>query len=76
MFLLSNLDREPRFSPHLNPGSNIGNAYSGGMREDLNMTSTQYSIALLVFFIGSCSLHGLWAAAEIVFRILPRRDTF
>ncbi len=41
MFLFSNLDR-----------SNIGNAYAGGMKADLGLNSTQYSTALLVFFIG------------------------
>ncbi|UZJ53730.1 hypothetical protein CBS101457_003050 [Exobasidium rhododendri] len=40
MYLLSYLDR-----------SNIGNAYTAGMKEDLNMTSQAYSIVLLVFFI-------------------------
>ncbi|CAK9780471.1 MFS general substrate transporter [Cutaneotrichosporon oleaginosum] len=41
MWTFSNLDR-----------SNIGNAYAGGMKESLNMSSTDYSVALLVFFIG------------------------
>lgn len=40
MYLLSYLDR-----------SNIGNAYTAGMGEDFNMTSQNYSIVLLVFFI-------------------------
>jgi sugar phosphate permease len=40
MYLLSYLDR-----------SNIGNAYTAGMGRDLNMTSNDYSIVLLVFFI-------------------------
>ncbi|POS71823.1 phthalate transporter [Diaporthe helianthi] len=40
MYLMSYLDR-----------SNIGNAYTGGMGEELGMTSTDYSISLLVFFI-------------------------
>lgn len=41
MWTFSNLDR-----------SNIGNAYAGGMKQALNMSSTDYSVALLVFFIG------------------------
>lgn len=41
MWTFSNLDR-----------SNIGNAYAGGMKKTLNMSSTDYSVALLVFFIG------------------------
>ncbi|KAJ4410346.1 hypothetical protein N0V82_009250 [Gnomoniopsis sp. IMI 355080] len=40
MYLLSYLDR-----------SNIGNAYTGGMGTDLNMSSDDYSVVLLVFFI-------------------------
>ncbi|KAE8364990.1 major facilitator superfamily domain-containing protein [Aspergillus caelatus] len=41
MYLLSYLDR-----------TNIGNAKISGMEVDLNLTSNQYSIALVVFFIG------------------------
>ncbi|EPQ28135.1 uncharacterized protein PFL1_04462 [Pseudozyma flocculosa PF-1] len=40
MYLFSYLDR-----------SNIGNAYTAGMGRDLNMSSTHYSVVLLVFFI-------------------------
>ncbi|KAL5513452.1 hypothetical protein ACEPAH_3851 [Sanghuangporus vaninii] len=40
LYTLSYLDR-----------ANIGNAKSGGMEEDLNLSSTQYSVILLVFFI-------------------------
>ena len=40
LYTLSYLDR-----------ANIGNAESGGMRETLNISSNQYSIILLVFFI-------------------------
>lgn len=40
MYLVSYLDR-----------SNIGNAYTGGMGTEFNMTSQDYSIVLLVFFI-------------------------
>lgn len=40
MYLLSYMDR-----------TNVGNAYAGGMKDDLNMDSSQYSIALVVFFI-------------------------
>ncbi|KAF9267217.1 MFS general substrate transporter [Marasmius fiardii PR-910] len=40
LYTLSFLDR-----------ANIGNAKSGGMEESLNLTSTQYSIVLPVFFI-------------------------
>ncbi|PWN32755.1 MFS general substrate transporter [Meira miltonrushii] len=40
MYLVSYLDR-----------SNIGNAYTGGMGKEFNMTSQDYSIVLLVFFI-------------------------
>jgi len=40
MYLLSYMDR-----------TNIGNAKVAGMTEDLNMSSDQYSIALVVFFI-------------------------
>ncbi|RAQ53615.1 vitamin H transporter [Aspergillus flavus] len=41
MYLLSYLDR-----------TNIGNAKISGMEVDLELTSNQYSIALVVFFIG------------------------
>ncbi|GAT27078.1 vitamin H transporter [Aspergillus luchuensis] len=41
MYLLSYMDR-----------TNIGNAKISGMQEDLDLTSDQYSIALVVFFIG------------------------
>ncbi|KAF9884557.1 hypothetical protein FE257_001502 [Aspergillus nanangensis] len=41
MYLLSYLDR-----------TNIGNAKISGMEEDLNLSSNQYSIALVVFFVG------------------------
>ncbi|KAJ6051394.1 vitamin H transporter [Penicillium canescens] len=41
MYLLSYLDR-----------TNIGNAKISGMELDLNLTSNQYSIALVVFFVG------------------------
>ncbi|KAI9148213.1 MFS transporter prlL [Paramyrothecium foliicola] len=41
MYLLSYMDR-----------TNIGNAKIAGMTDDLNMSSGQYSIALVVFFIG------------------------
>ncbi|KAJ5963113.1 major facilitator superfamily domain-containing protein [Penicillium waksmanii] len=41
MYLLSYLDR-----------TNIGNAKISGMEVDLNLTSNQYSIALVVFFVG------------------------
>ncbi|KAI9040023.1 vitamin H transporter [Aspergillus affinis] len=41
MYLLSYLDR-----------TNIGNAKISGMEVDLNLSSNQYSIALVVFFIG------------------------
>lgn len=40
LYTLSYLDR-----------ANIGNAKSGGMEDDLNLTSNQYSVILLVFFI-------------------------
>lgn len=39
MYLLSYMDR-----------TNVGNAYAAGMKEDLGMDSSQYSIALVVFF--------------------------
>ncbi|OJZ81105.1 hypothetical protein ASPFODRAFT_223305 [Aspergillus luchuensis CBS 106.47] len=41
MYLLSYLDR-----------TNIGNAKISGMQVDLNLTSNEYSIALVVFFVG------------------------
>ncbi|GKZ96520.1 hypothetical protein AnigIFM59636_011035 [Aspergillus niger] len=41
MYLLSYLDR-----------TNIGNAKISGMEVDLNLTSNEYSIALVVFFVG------------------------
>ncbi|KAF3914498.1 hypothetical protein AA313_de0206618 [Arthrobotrys entomopaga] len=41
MYLLSYMDR-----------TNIGNAKIAGMQEDLGLTSGEYSIALVVFFIG------------------------
>ncbi|KAJ5293586.1 hypothetical protein N7508_008407 [Penicillium antarcticum] len=41
MYLLSYMDR-----------TNIGNAKISGMESDLNLTSSQYSTALLVFFVG------------------------
>ncbi|KAJ5459529.1 uncharacterized protein N7458_001081 [Penicillium daleae] len=41
MYLLSYLDR-----------TNIGNAKISGMQTDLNLTSNQYSVALVVFFVG------------------------
>ncbi|KAK2757234.1 hypothetical protein FQN54_004748 [Arachnomyces sp. PD_36] len=41
MYLLSYMDR-----------TNIGNAKIAGMEDDLNMSSGQYSICLVVFFIG------------------------
>lgn len=31
--------------------ANIGNAKSGGMEESLHLTSTEYSVILLVFFV-------------------------
>lgn len=31
--------------------ANIGNAKTGGLERDLGLTSTQYSIVLLVFFV-------------------------
>ncbi|KAK1222249.1 hypothetical protein PQX77_014882 [Marasmius sp. AFHP31] len=40
LYTLSYLDR-----------ANIGNAKSGGMEEALNLTSNQYSVVLLVFFV-------------------------
>ncbi|KAF2439360.1 MFS general substrate transporter [Karstenula rhodostoma CBS 690.94] len=40
MYLLSYMDR-----------TNIGNAKVAGMQEDLNLTSNQYSICLVVFFV-------------------------
>ncbi|ETN40641.1 uncharacterized protein HMPREF1541_04920 [Cyphellophora europaea CBS 101466] len=40
LYLLSNVDR-----------SNIGNAKIGGLEDDFNLTSNQYSIIVLVFFI-------------------------
>ncbi|KAK7721458.1 hypothetical protein SLS63_009572 [Diaporthe eres] len=39
LYLLSNVDR-----------ANIGNAKAGGLEEDFKLTSTQYSIIVLVFF--------------------------
>ncbi|KAJ9119048.1 hypothetical protein QFC22_003539 [Naganishia vaughanmartiniae] len=41
MYVMSYLDR-----------ANIGNAKTGGMETDLKLTSTHYSIVLLVFFVG------------------------
>ncbi|BCS30488.1 uncharacterized protein APUU_80791A [Aspergillus puulaauensis] len=41
MYLLSYMDR-----------TNIGNAKIAGMADDLELTSSQYSIALVVFFVG------------------------
>jgi len=41
MYILSYLDR-----------SSIGNAKTGGMEKDLKLTSTDYSIVLLIFFVG------------------------
>ncbi|KAG6361410.1 hypothetical protein INS49_009637 [Diaporthe citri] len=41
MYLLSYMDR-----------TNIGNAKTAGMTDDLDMDSTKYSIALTVFFVG------------------------
>ncbi|KAF1993466.1 pantothenate transporter liz1 [Amniculicola lignicola CBS 123094] len=41
MYLLSYMDR-----------TNIGNARIAGMADDLELTSNQYSIALVVFFVG------------------------
>ncbi|PLB52522.1 MFS general substrate transporter [Aspergillus steynii IBT 23096] len=41
MYLLSYLDR-----------TNIGNAKISGMEDDLNLSSNEYSIALVVFFVG------------------------
>ena len=35
--------------------ANIGNAKTGGLEEDFNLTSNQYSIVLLVFFVSSHS---------------------
>jgi hypothetical protein len=32
--------------------ANIGNAKTGGMEKDLQLTSTQYSVILLIFFVG------------------------
>lgn len=45
LYVLSYLDR-----------ANIGNAKSGGMEKDLALTSEQYSVVLLVFFVGSALL--------------------
>ncbi|KAI9041318.1 MFS general substrate transporter [Aspergillus affinis] len=41
MYLLSYMDR-----------TNIGNAKISGMEEDLNLSSNEYSVALVVFFVG------------------------
>ncbi len=41
MYVLNYIDR-----------TNIGNARIGGMGADLGLTSSQYSLALLIFFIG------------------------
>ncbi|KAI9845003.1 MAG: hypothetical protein M1837_005147 [Sclerophora amabilis] len=41
MYLLSYVDR-----------TNIGNAKIAGMQEDLNLSSNQYSVSLVVFFVG------------------------
>jgi len=41
MYLLSYMDR-----------TNIGNAKIAGMADDLNLTSDQYSVTLVVFFVG------------------------
>ncbi|KAH8426545.1 uncharacterized protein LDX57_004281 [Aspergillus melleus] len=41
MYLLSYMDR-----------TNIGNAKISGMEDDLNLSSNEYSIALVVFFVG------------------------
>ncbi|KAH8923810.1 MFS general substrate transporter [Atractiella rhizophila] len=41
MYVINYLDR-----------SNIGNAKVGGMEKDLNLSSNDYSLALLIFFVG------------------------
>jgi sugar phosphate permease len=41
VYVMSYLDR-----------ANIGNAKTGGMEKDLQLTSTQYSVILLIFFVG------------------------
>jgi hypothetical protein len=46
LYTLSYLDR-----------ANIGNAKTGGLAADFNLTSDQYSVVLLVFFV--CFLHAI-----------------
>ncbi|EMR66291.1 putative nicotinamide mononucleotide permease protein [Eutypa lata UCREL1] len=68
LYLLGYLDR-----------SNIGNAKTGGMEDDFNLTSDQYSIIVLVFFISylvfevPAILEGLVSviAAVCVFFLMP-----
>lgn len=55
MYFLSSLDR-----------SNIGNAYTSGMKEDLNLTSRQYSNAVSVFY-------STYLAAELPAVLVLRR---
>ncbi|THH19142.1 hypothetical protein EW146_g1970 [Bondarzewia mesenterica] len=55
LYTLSYLDR-----------ANIGNAYSGGMQEDLGVTSNQYSVILLLFFVS-------YVIFEIPFNMLLTR---
>ncbi len=52
MYIMSYLDR-----------ANIGNAKSGGLQADLGFNSTEYSIILLVFFVG-------YVLAEVPFNML------
>ncbi|GKZ31080.1 hypothetical protein AbraIFM66950_011139 [Aspergillus brasiliensis] len=54
MYLLSYLDR-----------TNIGNAKISGMQVDLDLTSNEYSIALVVFFVG-----------YVVFEVPSKYDSF
>lgn len=61
MYLLSYLDRTKCVDPALTPAHmrdangdscSIGNAKISGMETDLNLSSNEYSIALVVFFVG------------------------
>lgn len=49
--------------------ANIGNAKTGGMERDLHLTSTQYSIALLLFFVGKLPRQTVHRPSQLIFNL-------
>lgn len=51
--------------------SSLGNAKAAGLQKDLNMTSTQYSIALTVTYVGTLQWSGADAQVPYIVAELP-----